>query len=248
MFEVPFVRRTHSQICFVAGLLLGYYGSRPLFAFSHHLVVWLTASKVYPGWRFSDYGVLGDDVVISDPHVAPIYADYIRRLGVSISQSKSPVSDTGCLEFAKRFWVNKGTRDLSPVSLRCLLNYFHLYGLIAIHHRYGVRRRFSTQCRIGGSGYRTLSALSSSSSKVIKRIKAMWSRTLLPLSWWIGRGKPLNPYLYGYLAEWLRKELKPQDLRVVPDQYFEQPGMKDFKEWSSSFFLPWLRRVTFRVQ
>ncbi|CAA0810192.1 Uncharacterized mitochondrial protein AtMg01410 [Striga hermonthica] len=64
------------------GQPLGYYGSWPLFAFSHHLVVWLAKSKVYPGWRFSDYGVLGDDVVISDPHVAPIYADYIRRLGV----------------------------------------------------------------------------------------------------------------------------------------------------------------------
>ena len=55
---------------FVAGQPLGYYGSWPLFAFSHHLLVWWAAEQVRPGVRFDRYAVLGDDVLITDPLVA----------------------------------------------------------------------------------------------------------------------------------------------------------------------------------
>lgn len=103
-------------------------------------MVWLAAEKVYPGRKFDRYAVLGDDVLIADPRVAPVYASLLDRLGVSISSSKSLISDTGCMEFAKRFWVDGGQKDLSPLSLRCLLNYYHPNGLFAIHLKYGVRR------------------------------------------------------------------------------------------------------------
>jgi hypothetical protein len=43
-------------------------------------------------------------------------------------------------------------------------------------------------------------------------------KDFLPLEWWIGRGKPLNPYLRGFILEMLRKELKPKELRVVPNE------------------------------
>lgn len=69
LFIVPFVRR-YATVSFVAGQPLGYYGSWPLFAFSHHLLVWWAAEQVRPGVRFDRYAVLGDDVLITDPLVA----------------------------------------------------------------------------------------------------------------------------------------------------------------------------------
>lgn len=61
---------------------LGYLSSWPLFALSHHFVVWYCADKVYPGNKFCKYALLGDDIVIGDAAVADVYKDVINRLGV----------------------------------------------------------------------------------------------------------------------------------------------------------------------
>lgn len=106
-FLVPFVKRKFSIVSFVAGQPLGYYSSWPLFTLSHHFVIWWAANQVYPGVRFNRYAVLGDDVLICDKNVALVYASVLDRLGVTISVSKSLVSDTGCVEFAKRFLVDE---------------------------------------------------------------------------------------------------------------------------------------------
>lgn len=50
--------------------------------------------------RFTDYAVLGDDVVIADKRVAGVYESSLRQLGGSISYLKSLISETGALEFA----------------------------------------------------------------------------------------------------------------------------------------------------
>lgn len=52
----------------------------------------------------------------------------------------------------------------------------------------------------------------------------------MPLDLSKGRGKPFNPYLK--VVSFLRKELKPVDLRLAPESFFEMPGMQDFNEWS----------------
>lgn len=68
---------------------LGYYGSCALFALSHHYVVWLAAKlSAYPG-KFSDYAVLGDDVVIANPQVAAKYEWLLEQMGVTISKDFS---------------------------------------------------------------------------------------------------------------------------------------------------------------
>lgn len=69
LFEVPFVKKL-TNVCFVAGQPLGYYSSWPLFALSHHILVWHCAEQVHPGLRFDKYAVLGDDVVIADSKVS----------------------------------------------------------------------------------------------------------------------------------------------------------------------------------
>lgn len=44
----------------------GYYSSWPLFALTHHVIVWAAAEQVYPGRVFDAYGLLGDDIVVAD--------------------------------------------------------------------------------------------------------------------------------------------------------------------------------------
>lgn len=58
IFDVPFVNRQRSSVCFVAGQPLGSYSSWPLFALSHHAVVWWYAEQVHPGKFFHDYAML----------------------------------------------------------------------------------------------------------------------------------------------------------------------------------------------
>lgn len=89
-----------------------------------------------------------------------------------------------------------------------------------------VSRGFLSSVGLVG-GYRTLAKLSHHSSPTVRRRKAMWTRLSLPLEWWLGRGKPLNPYLKGYLVEYLRKECRPGELRLAPEEFFELPGMRD---------------------
>nr|YP_010833567.1 hypothetical protein QLP06_mgp046 [Jatropha curcas]WFG81193.1 hypothetical protein [Jatropha curcas] len=123
-FDVPFVR-SHRPVCFVAGQPLGYYASWPLFALSHHILMWWCAEQeqAYLGKYFDRYAVLGDDILITDPWVAGIYKETLARLGVKISLSKSLVSSTGCVEFAKRFFVKGMSVDLSPLSVKSLLSF-----------------------------------------------------------------------------------------------------------------------------
>ena len=91
-FIVPFVKREGSSVSFVCGQPLGYYASWPLFALSHHILVWWCAEQVLPGTKFSDYAVLGDDVVIAHEAVAKVYEQALGNLGVTISYQKSLIS------------------------------------------------------------------------------------------------------------------------------------------------------------
>lgn len=140
-FDVDWVRTPDTRIYFQMGQPLGYYSSWPLFALNHHLMIWWCADKVYPGQVFDRYAVLGDDlVVIADESVAKVYLEALKEHGIPVSKQKSLVSDNGSLEFAKRFFVRRASVDLSAVSLKCLMNYYHPYGLLAIHMTYPIKR------------------------------------------------------------------------------------------------------------
>ena len=106
MVGKPITKRMY-EIAFLCGQPLGYYGSWSLFSLSHHYIVWLAAKKAYPHLNrpFKDYALLGDDILITDKQVALQYRKLLDRLGVTISDAKSIVSDTGAVEFAKKFWV-----------------------------------------------------------------------------------------------------------------------------------------------
>jgi len=53
---------------------------------------------------FTDYALLGDDLVIADEAVARCYLALASDLGVSINMDKSIVSEESVLEFAKRIF------------------------------------------------------------------------------------------------------------------------------------------------
>jgi hypothetical protein len=85
-----------------------------MLALTHHVIVQIAARRAGFGSWFGDYALLGDDIVIANEQVAKSYLTIMQDLGVSINLSKSVVSTTGSMEFAKRLIV-KGT-DLSPIG------------------------------------------------------------------------------------------------------------------------------------
>jgi hypothetical protein len=86
--------------------------------------------------------------------------------------------------------------DLSPISIKSLLNSHHPCGLMAVHMKYPVRQ-VTTLARIGGAGFRVLARFDHKRSLHYERIVAMWTQSWLPLDQRIGRGRSLNPYWKG---------------------------------------------------
>lgn len=116
-------------------------------------------------------------------------------------------------------------------------------------------KRFSTLARVAGANYRVLAHLDHHRSAHYGHLWAMWTKMEMPFNLWMGRGRLLNPYLSGVIIDFLRKEMRPRDLQVVPDQMscflnqcrlashrLHKPGMKDFLEWSTlrSWMQSWL--------
>lgn len=110
----------HGFYKYAVGQPMGAYSSWALLAITHHFMVQVSAwrSGVCPvGVWFTDYAVLGDDLVIGNHDVAMEYLKLCKELGVEINLSKSIISPKGlCLEFAKRTYY-KGV-DVSPVPIK----------------------------------------------------------------------------------------------------------------------------------
>jgi hypothetical protein len=104
-----------TNVRYAVGQPMGAYSSWAMLAICHHVVVQLAAYRA--GWRswFPYYALLGDDLVIADKAVADHYLSLMRHLGVPINLTKSIVSETGLLEFAKR-WVSGTRGELSALG------------------------------------------------------------------------------------------------------------------------------------
>jgi hypothetical protein len=84
------------------GQPMGALSSWGMLALTHHLLVQIAAYRVGHRRFFSDYAVLGDDLVIANERVAESYLSLMEYLGVDINLSKSLISRAGIAEFAKR--------------------------------------------------------------------------------------------------------------------------------------------------
>jgi len=89
-----------------AGQPMGAYSSWTTFAITHHAIVRLSAKRAGLPITWSDYVLLGDDIVLANEHVAKEYMAILSILGVKVSETKTHVSND-TYEFAKR-WIHFG--------------------------------------------------------------------------------------------------------------------------------------------
>jgi len=120
MVGEPFSNPWGDPVYYGRGQPMGAYSSWAMFALCHHLTT-RTAARLagYNPTKWSNYALLGDDIVLTDPKVAEIYQQLMDQLGVSLSPSKTHVSND-TYEFAKR-WYQAGI-EISGMQLHGLSN------------------------------------------------------------------------------------------------------------------------------
>lgn len=109
-----------SKVYYAIGQPMGALSSWAMLALTHHYILQFCAwsTCVTPvGTLFTEYAVLGDDIIIWNKAVADKYLLTLKSLGVDINLAKSILSKKGKgLEFAKRTFL-KG-QDVSPVPFK----------------------------------------------------------------------------------------------------------------------------------
>jgi hypothetical protein len=109
---------TH-RLRYSVGQPMGALSSWAMLALTHHFIVQCSARRAgYTSW-FSDYALLGDDIVIANKAVADHYLSIMSDLGVEINLSKTISSNKGCIEFAKR--LVSPTSEISPLGPKNIL-------------------------------------------------------------------------------------------------------------------------------
>jgi hypothetical protein len=106
-YDVSWVRHKKTTVRYACGQPMGAYSSWAIFSICHHVIVRVAAQRAGKPVTFSNYVLLGDDIVIGDDAVAMHYRAIMNELGVEISETKSHVS-SDTYEFAKR-WIHNGT-------------------------------------------------------------------------------------------------------------------------------------------
>lgn len=154
-FETP----EGNLISYEVGQPMGSYSSWAAFTLTHHLVVHWCA-KLNGIDNFSDYILLGDDIVIKNDKVAKTYMKWMNYLGVELSESKTHVSkDT--YEFAKR-WFSKG-KEITGLPMRGIVNNINnpFIVMVNLYDFYKVKGNYISSCKnlpcILSSLYRGLS-------------------------------------------------------------------------------------------
>lgn len=136
-----YLSETKQSYRYATGQPMGALSSWGVFSLCHHVIVQIAATRVGIRSWFTQYALLGDDIVITNEEVANEYFKIMtEELKVSINKSKSLQSSIGVMEFAKRIIGPQG--DYSPVgpkNLAILLrNKLHLPSLLVDLREKGV--------------------------------------------------------------------------------------------------------------
>lgn len=116
-----FVSKT---IFYAVGQPMGALSSWAMLALTHHFIVQISAWRsgiCKPGKLYTNYALLGDDLVLGDFIVFKEYSKIIQKLQVKLSLAKSILSShSSGLEFAKKTLIklNNIVYDVSPVSMK----------------------------------------------------------------------------------------------------------------------------------
>lgn len=209
------------SVRYSVGQPMGALSSWAMLALTHHFIVqwayWSSINKtgkvLVIRW-FSNYAVLGDDIVIADGRVAREYVRIMKRLGVGIGLAKSLVSRKGALEFAKRFYVN-GV-DCSPLPYK-----EYVAARSSIQSGLELKRKwnlsFPQLVRARGYGFRVLSTLGAPVFRLAPKVRNLylvWMRSTVSVWSWIALGVNDTPNWHGAVVTYLESRLSRLDARL----------------------------------
>jgi hypothetical protein len=103
------------EVSYGRGQPMGALSSWGALALVHHAVVQYSAFLV-DKFPYSDYRVLGDDIVISGKDVANSYSRVCANLGIVVGLAKSFSSEKGFFNFANQSYL--GSENISPISFK----------------------------------------------------------------------------------------------------------------------------------
>lgn len=164
----------NEELTYSVGQPMGALSSWASLAITHHFLVQCAAWEaevVKPGHWFTEYAILGDDLVIFDARVKRQYLLIVGVLGVQCGIAKSLLSPAGlAIEFAKRtLW--KG-RDVSPVPLmEFIAANLTLSDAITFARKYTLT--FPQLLRVLGYGYRVVGSYTKHVGKLNSRVRAL---------------------------------------------------------------------------
>jgi hypothetical protein len=131
LVDTPFLatpsKKEKLLISYNTGQPMGAYSSWPAMALTHHFIVRISALRAGLTSDFSQYYLLGDDLVIGNDLVANEYKKLISSLGMPYSPEKTHTSKD-VFEFAKR-WFYKGN-EITGFSISGLLSVYKRYPLL----------------------------------------------------------------------------------------------------------------------
>lgn len=193
---------------YAVGQPMGALSSWAMLAITHHMIVQFSAREVgHPvdEW-YTNYEVLGDDIVIFDHNVAYKYLAVMKDLGVGVNVAKSVISPDGrTVEFAKRTSLNQV--DISPLSWKMVFSQDHFSGRVAIALWY-LKRHFEHPQRI----------LCLATRRAADKVTALGTSALALLTAMSGkRGITLESLLMGLINE--KGKLLPESKRIRPDAH-----------------------------
>jgi hypothetical protein len=150
-------RMVRYPIRYAVGQPMGALSSWAMLALTHHFIVQFAAYRAgFRSW-FTEYGILGDDIVLGNIDVAKEYLFIMQVLGVGIGLHKSLISISGrALEFAKKTFY-MGT-DVSPITITELQASFNSpASAVTFIKKYGLS--LAAFIKAAGYGYRVLGML-----------------------------------------------------------------------------------------
>jgi hypothetical protein len=168
------------RVYYSVGQPMGALTSWAMLALTHHCIVQWAANRagvIKPGEWFSDYAVLGDDIVLANERVSREYLLILEELGVTVGLAKSLESTRGALEFAKRFIV--GNVNLSPIPIvEIVAAMRNLSASIELARKYKL-----TVTQLGGIlgfGYKVLGSMNGATRCLGKRARTLVLAYLAP--------------------------------------------------------------------
>jgi hypothetical protein len=166
-------KESFQDLRYAVGQPMGALSSWASLALVHHFIVQAAAWRAgYPKWKlYTNYSILGDDLVIGDAPVMTSYLAILDSLGVECGLHKSLLSPKGhALEFAKRT-LFKGT-DVSPVPIKEFYAASrHIGAFVELLNKYQVP--FHRGLQAFGAGWRVRSWLNKPIGKLPARVRLL---------------------------------------------------------------------------